>query len=410
MYSNEKQQKHAICLLFFLCWIIYFISYLGRRNLSAAMTSMIQLGILTTAQAGSINTAFFISYAVGQFINGILADRFSPKYIILTGLSVASLSNVVMAITQTPWTMLFFWALNGYAMAMLWPPILRIFTIFFDPEHCMRSSVHMATAPVAGAITSYVFYAFLLSFLSWKAPFYFAAGALLCSALFWYFGFTSVESILHPIPQTKSTLPVENNRFRFLSFLGPLWIPLMIPVLAQGMLRDGITTWVPTYLAETFLLSPDFAVGISVLLPIANLAAPYSAQFCYRKIFQNELITAALFFALTTLFSLAFVRWGSTNLWLGLALFAIITTCMEAANTLLVTILPLRFTRFGKPASMSGFMNFLTYIGSALSTFGVGALVNHFGWGIALPIWCSLAGIGLLFCLLVRKLSIQAKI
>ena len=187
--------------------------------------------------------------------------------------------------------------------------------------------------------------------------------------------------------------------------MGLLIIPLMIPVLAQGMLRDGVSTWVPTYLTETFILSPDFAVGISVLLPVMNLAAPYTAHFLYRKFFHNELITAALFFALTTLFSLAFLLWGSSNVWVGILLFAIITTCMEAANTLLVTILPLRFARFGKPASMSGFMNFLTYAGSAISTFGVGALVEHFGWGIALPVWCALAGIGFLFCLLMRGLT-----
>lgn len=405
MFSDENRQKRMAWFLFLLCWVIYFISYLGRRNLSAAMSSMITLGTLTTVQAGAINTAFFISYALGQLVNGILADRLSPKRMVLFGLCMAGVSNALMAIAPNAWLMLILWALNGYAMAMLWPPILRIFTMFFASDRCMRSSVHIATAPVSGAIASYLVYALLLARFDWKAPFFFAAIALSLSALLWYCGFARIERSLCPLGIAQEHSSPQSGRFGFLSIMGLLIIPLMIPVLIQGMLRDGVSTWVPTYLTETFLLSPDFAVGISVFLPVMNLAAPYLAHFAYQKICRNELLATALFFALTTLLSLAFLLWGGANVWLGILLFSAITTCMEAANTLLVTILPLRFVRVGKPSSMSGFMNFLTYAGSALSTFGVGALVAHFGWEIALPMWCFLAAAGFCSCLVMQKLT-----
>ena len=53
--------------------------------------------------------------------------------------------------------------------------------------------------------------------------------------------------------------------------------------------------------------------------------------------------------------------------------------------------------------TISGFFNFITYAGTAISTYGVGLLAERFGWGSALLAWVTLAAAALLICIAVAR-------
>ena len=72
-------EKSHIKMLFLLCWLSYFSTYLGRLNYSAGLTEIIQSEGFTKGQAGIIGTAFFLAYGGGQFVSGFLGDRLSPR-------------------------------------------------------------------------------------------------------------------------------------------------------------------------------------------------------------------------------------------------------------------------------------------------------------------------------------------
>ena len=65
--------------LFLLCWTAYFATYICRLNFSAVMPELNTLGLFTKAQMASVSSCFFITYGVGQFINGFLGDRIAPR-------------------------------------------------------------------------------------------------------------------------------------------------------------------------------------------------------------------------------------------------------------------------------------------------------------------------------------------
>ena len=65
-------------------WLTYGAFYFCRQNLSAAVPGMkasVAVGGmgLTTDQIGWILASAKIAYAVGQLLNGQLAERFSPR-------------------------------------------------------------------------------------------------------------------------------------------------------------------------------------------------------------------------------------------------------------------------------------------------------------------------------------------
>lgn len=66
-------------LLFWLCWIAYFSTYIGRLNYSASLMGIILSEGFSKGQAGMIGTAFFFAYGAGQFVSGFLGDRLAEN-------------------------------------------------------------------------------------------------------------------------------------------------------------------------------------------------------------------------------------------------------------------------------------------------------------------------------------------
>lgn len=77
--QSQKMQK----LLFWLCWIAYFSTYLGRLNYSAGLTEIIRAEGYDKGAAGLIGTAFFCSYGIGQLFSGFMGDKWKPQKMIL---------------------------------------------------------------------------------------------------------------------------------------------------------------------------------------------------------------------------------------------------------------------------------------------------------------------------------------
>ena len=93
---------------------------------------------------------------------------------------------------------------------------------------------------------------------------------------------------------------------------------------------------------------------------------------------------------------------GSFSLVLTVVLLSIITASMMGVNTLFVNLLPLRYEKEGKVSSVSGFLNACAYLGTAVSTFSIGLMVEGLGWGATVAGWLAVTAVGLVVCLAVR--------
>ena len=72
-------------------------------------------------------------------------------------------------------------------------------------------------------------------------------------------------------------------------------------------------------------------------------------------------------------------------------------------NTLLASMMPSYYVRFGVCSTVTGLLNSSAYLGSALSSYGNGAIVEHFGWNSILYCWCIAAAIGIVTLLLSAR-------
>lgn len=400
-------------LLFVLCWIAYFTSYLGRLNYSSAMTVMIKETVLSKSQAGFISMTYFFAYGIGQLLNGFLGDKVNPRKMIFLGLSISGAANLIMGCFADFGIMAAVWCINGYAQAMIWPPIIRIFAEMLEEKTKLRFCINIISTQALGTLASYLLSAAVIYLNGWNGVFFAAAALLIAAALLWDIKFRKIEKFSMEFgieDGTKDGIKSSSrkvNQVPFLSILtGSGILVILIPVIVHGVLKDGVTSWVPTYISETFLTSPALSILVTTVLPVINLTGAYAAQYLYRKWKKQETKTAACFFLAATVSLLCLWLFGSKSLLLTVILLSVITASMMAVNTIFVNLLPLRFERAGRVSTVSGFLNSMAYLGCAISTFTIGLMVQNNGWKNTILSWLGITFLALIICILFRNKKI----
>ena len=178
---------------------------------------------------------------------------------------------------------------------------------------------------------------------------------------------------------------------------------IMLAIVMQGMLRDGITTWMPSYIAETFNLSSIISILTGVVLPIFSILCSQATAALYRKKLRNPLLCAGVIFGMGTVAALVLYFLSAKNAAISAFLAAVVTGSMHGVNFMLVSILPPFFKKYGNVSTASGVLNSCTYIGSAASTYGIAVLSQSIGWGDTIGIWFLIALTGTALCLISIK-------
>lgn len=419
MMKTKLMDKKTGTALFFLCWLVYFTSYLGRLNYSSVMSSIIEERILTFSQAGTISMVYFFAYGIGQLCNGILGDKLKPQNMIFMGLISSGIANLLMGMVKVFPVMAVLWGINGYMQSMIWPPIIRIFAENYTDEKKRKYSVDIVSSMAVGTLMSYFLSACAMHFFSWHAAFYLAAGLLAVVAVIWIAGYMKVENFRKKnsgyqtetrgridavLPKEETVLRENQQKDSFLPLLlNSGLLAIVLPVMIHGVLKDGVTQWVPTYIYDCFDVTASFSVMVTMLLPLINLTGAYMARFAGKKNPEKEVRTSAYFFGIATAALTCLLVFGRFHVFLAVLLFAVITSSMMAVNTLYVNMIPLHFEKQGRVSTVSGFLNSAAYLGSALSTFTIGVMVEKAGWAATMAGWIGITGIGFLICVLMRN-------
>lgn len=391
-----------------LCAIVYFTSYLTRNSYNAVI-SEITSSLGTSADAtGLIGTCAFLTYGVGQIICGIIGDKISPRFIILSGVAATTVCNLVMPFLNgnLPF-MTVIWGINGFAQAMFWPPLVRMMAEHLSKDDYNRAVVSVTTASSVGNILLYLVSPLCISVSGWNLVFYItgAIGALMVAT--WFFG---TKALPEKPAEIQISLSTENDReekaknhsvAKIVIASGMVFI--LIAIILQGMLRDGLATWMPSLISDTFGLSNAVSILTAVLLPIFAIVGIKIASAIQARI-KNELKSAALLYGVGFVLALLMLPLLSSSLIASVIVLSLITAAMHGVNLLLISRVPLYYAKYGKISTVSGVLNAFTYIGSAASTYGFAVFSEKYGWYFTVGSWAVITLIGGLVCLInIRK-------
>ena len=406
MNTNIQTRVKQIAFLFSA---VYFASYVMRINFAVMLVKICADLALPKTDLAIVITGLTVTYGAGQIVSGLLGDRLNPRHMLTAGLSLAILSNVAMFFCASPILMTVVWCVNGFGHALLWPPIVRMMSMVFNDAEYSYAAIRVSWGSSGATILLYLVCPLLLPIMSWRVI------MLLCALLgtvvlgFWIAfnsKLLSADLFKNAPSSEKKTQPHTKMPLPKFVYIPIVFIALGI--ILQGVLRDGVTNWMPSYLAETFSIPAENAIISTVILAVFSMISFMVFDILHRKLFPNEVFCAAVIFggsavcAVLLYFAntlLAPFLGSSVVLVSSMLLMALIVGAMHGINLMLITVVPKRFVKTGKVSTYSGILNACTYVGAALSSYGFAAIAESFGWNTTILTWIFVSLSGLAVCL-----------
>ena len=406
---KAKYSKNGII---FLCTLAYFASYFSRKTFSVVMVNMLDTEVLTKDIAGLIGTALFVFYGAGQLLSGYLGDRLQPKNLMFSGLMISAVCNLLLPLMPNGYLMIPVWAINGFAQALLWPPIVRILSDNLSHEKYVTANLIVTCGAHVSTIVLYLYAPLCISIMSWKLVFFTStvfciiAGAIFLVAMSLVLPKNS--EIIDTLPEKTQENKVnaqENKQSIYQILVKNGVLPIFVCIIAMGFMRDGIESWLPTLYSDVFEQTSENSILVSVALPIFSIISLFAVRAIHKgKIFNNEVRGAGILFGLSIVLCIPLCFLINVNnsvcRILCLLLACVVCAFMHSCNFLLISCVPGRFAKTGRASTVSGLCNACTYIGAAVSMYGIALVSDNLGWSATIISWIGICVLGVVFAIM----------
>ena len=383
-FMKKKIASSGSTVLFVAaCWMAYSFSYIGRLNFSASMADMTSSGILLKSQAGAVTTGFFICYGCGQFLSGMLGDKINPRYLVFAGLTFSSLINFGISMGPPLWLMIVLWSMNGLSQSLLWAPICKIVSDRVSTARRQKACTALATTMAGMNNIQYIVWIIVTTKIEHTAD---KNGI--------------EEDIVIHQEEDGEKVPHEEiptNLWQLLCVSGLTILALVGGV--QGVLKDCMSTWVPTFITDMFDLGSVISILTGTLLPIFGFFGPIFTNKIMMKT-RDELSSLFILFVISAGCLAMLALFGRFSIVISIIALAVTYACSLGQNMILVGTLPMYFSKAGKVSTITGTMDAVCYLTTAVVSSITGVLVDNTGWTLVMTGWLVLtvlAAIGTLF-------------
>ena len=374
-------------------WIVFFVAFLDRVNLSVAMPLISKEFSLSPEQVGYLFSAFFISYTVFQIPGGYLSDKVGPKKVLLVALVWWSIMTMATGVARTFSQFFIVRVLFGIGEGLQPPCAFKLNSNWFpNQERATANAIFTSACSFGPAIAPSIAVA-IIGLWGWHALFYiFGALGFVIMPLLYFFVKNSPEEdpdiSKEELEYIKSgqteivTQTTDSEEVGLMSVLKNRNIVLLALTYFGFMCAFfGLLSWLPSYLvkARGFEL---VKMGIFSGLPFLALgiAQPFGGWLS-DKVFKGKRKIQAM----------------AVNLAAGPVLYGVVVAPTETvAMALLVCTgflvgmafgplwaMPMESVKRSYVGMATGVMNAGGSIGGILSPIIIGYLVGMSGYNAA---------------------------
>jgi OPA family glycerol-3-phosphate transporter-like MFS transporter len=298
MESHDTESRFAAArvktlLAVMFCYVFY---YTGRQNFGFAIPGMAEELGLTKVQLGWCSTALLWAYAIGQAVNGQLADRFGGRRLMTLGGMLSFVMNWITSFAGGLAGVLVPWAGNGFVQSMGWAPGSRILSNWWDRTH--RGRVYGWYVFAAG-MSSVVTFAMAAAVVGHGWRWIFRGPVvlmLLGCGVFWLVARERPSQAGYAdLPDEPDTAREALHPERHLTWweryrAGLTCGPFLVGCAAigfQNLARYGLLIWVPVhFLGDDWKDSPHKWVAVG--LPLGMALGAVSAGWISDRVFGGR--------------------------------------------------------------------------------------------------------------------------
>lgn len=378
--KNEK-------LIFIVVYLAYTSIYLARVNLSIAGPEMINVGMVEKAQIGFLGSVFSCIYSIGRLINGGISDTTPPWKMISSGLFLAAICNIGISFFPPYMGIFFMWTVNAYAQSMLWSSVLCVVASIYSGEKAKQKASVMVTSVAAGNVLGIVLNTWFIT--QFGLRFAFLIPGLITLVLG-----AAVIFLTKDIQNETETGERKTLKTVFSAFQSGELRKMCIPAVFHGVTKENISLWMAVYIVDIYEVNLTQSAYYILLIPLIGFAARTIYPIFLRLFSNRENKVSFYFFGICALFSLILCL-GKTHILLAVISLGIIYAGASVINTSFLSIYPLRYAKSGKSASVSGIMDFATYLGAGVSSALYGVVIKNFGYFPMFVSWIVISAVSM---------------
>lgn len=374
--------KPSSVLIIFLCWLAYTVAYIGRLNFNAYIEPIRnQLGASKT-ELGLVSSFFFFSYGAGQLFHGIMSKKYNPRYSVTVAVLGSAAVNLSMGFCADTDKMNYLWLVNGFFQSILWSSVIKMLSESLSDDMLPKAIVAMSTPPALGTFIAYGMSALLSSVKApYKTVFFIPAVLLTVTGILWFTLTKNAEKQIR-IDGAPPALKDKKEKFKPSPAFVFGAVLLMLAAIANGFIKDGVTTWTPSILKERYQIGESVSILITVILPLIAIGGAWLSTGLHKKWKNTSALNAGLYLAeAAILFLVILITRSSVNSPVMLiVLFSISAMLMSAVNNIITSIIPLYMREKMESGLLAGVLDTFCYIGSSLSTGLLGYISDKNSW------------------------------
>ena len=345
-------------------------------------------------------------FSITPVITAIVMMRWGPWAAIHAALGGAVLCNVLIPLLYpSVYWMALVWGVNGFFQSLIRPPLGRIIAANYDQKGYINTCVAVSNSSQVATVLTYLVIPLCLQLSdnNWRLAFHIPVVVGVITLICWF--------LIVPRICGEGGAVVREERKDAAEPLVPVMLRsglllFILPVLIHGLLRDGITAWMPDFICEVGGWNTGASILTTAILPAFCIVCVIAAKKICARIPSNGM-SSALFFVVSCASAaiiLPLLKTSGTAAFVVIVvLMALITGCMHAVNHIFITRIPGAFRRVGRVSGVVGVLNAVTYVGSALSPYLIAVVAKENGWGTAVFVWMILAAVSVVLCMAASR-------
>ncbi len=412
----DEQYRYWRKRILYTTFIGYAFYYFCRVNISMALPYMQKDLHFNKFQLGLIVSVLQITYGIGKFLNGIIADRSNPRYVMTIGLLCSGIANLLFGFSSMLWTLAILWGLNGWFQSMGFPAGARLLSHWYTPKEYGKIWGIFGCSHQVGAAIIFIAGGYLV-LLGWKYVFIVPSILAFVTAIFLF-------NRLRDIPENMGLPPVEEYKGEKLRSIAPVRVKkskffneaLFKNVLSNKfvwltafgnmflyIVRYGLVTWTPLFISANKGVNVTKAGWVLAAFELVGIAGMLLAGYISDKSFKarrGPTMAIYMFLLGLCIFLFWITPYGNTFL---IILILALSGFLVYGPLMLVSVAAATYAGKKSAASSSGFTGFWGYVGATISGFGVGGVAEYYGWKGAFMLILLSAFLSALFFALTWK-------
>lgn len=361
-----------------VCISFYFFNYVLRNVLSVTAPNMVKERFFSTEYIGLLSSAYFIAYAVGQFINSFICDRVHFKFTLTVGMETSCVCLFIVPLIESRPIHIICFTVMGCCLSMIRGTLTKIATENTEIKYarliCSGFSAACYVGPPGASLLSI--------FLPWRMVFTVAStvGAVAAAIDILLLTIFEKKRYVTFISAEKSGLGAVADVFRLKDY----FIFVFISSVGE-IIGTAVNFWIPTYMTEHLGMVTETANSIYSVIAFTGLFSPFITLFIYRKAIHNgKMIAAVMYVVSAVAFAAMFlIREPYIN---SVFLLAAKFSAACAVGVVWSIYIP-GLSGSGIVASANGVLDSVGYAIATLSSLVFSSLMGVIGWGGLIIVW-----------------------